>query len=221
MQDQLKLLHQKSLQYEQQARTRTNSLQSQGTQPRSPSTPRRNTQPSSGQSGPRMHSRQASLGASSDVSGKEGFLTSPRISRRSSTDNLSIHSHGRSSQPTPNGQVRRPSISEAVWATSDGSPARPLRHPSGSVQSISSQAFWRPGATSDLGSSMHGSSQEITVVAKMVDDGTQSPAITGVNCIKALVSTAGNFANSILTPLEGRLRLRSDTSQDIALKRSV
>ncbi|XP_020608533.1 colorectal mutant cancer protein-like isoform X1 [Orbicella faveolata] len=185
MQDQLKLLHQKSLQYEQQARTRTNSLQSQGTQPRSPSTPRRNTQPSSGQSGPRMHSRQASLGASSDVSGKEGFLTSPRISRRSSTDSLSMHSHGRGSQPTPNGQVRRPSISEGVWATSDGSPARPLRHPSGSVQSISSQAFWRPGATSDLGSSMHGS-QEITVVAKMVDDGTQSPAITGVNCIKAL-----------------------------------
>lgn len=202
MQDQLKLLHQKSLQYEQQARTRTNSLQSQGTQPRSPSTPRRNTQPSSGQSGPRMHSRQASLGASSDVSGKEGFLTSPRISRRSSTDSLSMHSHGRGSQPTPNGQVRRPSISEGVWATSDGSPARPLRHPSGSVQSISSQAFWRPGATSDLGSSMHGS-QEITVVAKMVDDGTQSPAITGVNCIKALVS----IASSNLTPLEGRLRL--------------
>lgn len=154
-----------------------------------------------------MHSRQASLGASSDVSGKEGFLTSPRISRRSSTDNLSMHSHGRGSQPTPNGQVRRPSISEGVWATSDGSPARPLRHPSGSVQSISSQAFWRPGATSDLGSSMHGSSQEITVVAKMVDDGAQSPAITGVNCIKALVSTAGNSASSILTPLEGRLRL--------------
>ena len=68
---------------------------------------------------------------------------------------------------------------------------------------------------------MHGSSQEITVVAKMVDDGTQSPAITGVNCIKALVSTAGNFAKSILTLLEGRLRLRSDTSQDMALKRSV
>ena len=143
-----------------------------------------------------MHSRQASLGASSDISGKEGFLTSPRISRRSSTDNLSMHSHGRGSQPTPSGQVRRPSISEGVWATSDGSPARPLRHPSGSVQSISSQAFWRPGATSDLGSSMHGSSQEITVVAKMVDDGTQSPAITGVNCIKALVSTTGIFASS-------------------------
>ena len=64
----------------------------------------------------------------------------------------------------------------------------PLRHPSGSVQSISSQAFWRPGATSDLGSSMHGSTQEITVVAKMVDDGTYGGGITGMNCIKALVS---------------------------------
>ena len=189
MQDQLKLLHQKSLQYEQQARTRANSLQGPGTQPRSPGTPRRNTQPAPGQSGARMHSRQASVGASSDVSAKEAFLTSPRILRRSSTDNLSIHSHGRSSQSTPNGQVRRPSISGAVWASADGSSPMPLRHPSGSVQSISSQAFWRPGATSDLGSSMHGSTQEITVVAKMVDDGTYSGGITGVNCIRALVST--------------------------------
>ena len=187
MQDQLKMLHQKSLQYEQQARSRANSLQGPGTQPRSPGTPRRNTQPSAGQSGARMHNRQASIGASSDVSGKEGFLTSPRISRRSSTDNLSIHSHGRGSQSTPNGQVRRPSITGTVWASPDGSPA--LRHPSGSVQSISSQAFWRPGATSDLGSSMHGSTQEITVVAKRVDNGTQSGGITGVNCIRALVST--------------------------------
>lgn len=195
MQEQLKVLHQKSLQYEQQARTRANSLQSQATQPRSPSTPRRNTQPSSSQTAPRMHTRQASLGGSSDVSGKEGYLTSPRISRRSSTDNLSIHSHGRGSPSTPNGQVRRPSISGAVWASSDGSPAVALRHPSGSVQSISSQAFWRPGATSDLGSSTHGSSQEITVLAKMVDDGTHSGGITGVNCIKALVSTS----NSLIT----------------------
>ena len=151
MQDQLKLLHQKSLQYEQQARTRANSVQGPGTQPRSPGTPRRNTQPAPGQSGARMHSRQASVGARSDVSAKEAFLTSPRISRRSSTDNLSIHSHGRSSQSTPNGQVRRPSISGAVWASADGSSPMPLRHPSGSVQSISSQAFWRPGATSHLG----------------------------------------------------------------------
>lgn len=186
MQDQLKLLHQKSLQYEQQARTRANSMQGPGSQPRSPSTPRRNTQPSSGQSGTRTHTRQASVGAASDISAKEGFLTSPRISRRSSTDNLSIHSHGRSSQSTPNGQVRRPSISGAVWASADGSSPMPLRHPSGSVQSISSQAFWRPGATSDLGSSMHGSTQEITVVAKMVDDGTYSGGITGMSCIKAL-----------------------------------
>ncbi|KAJ7393974.1 hypothetical protein OS493_003645 [Desmophyllum pertusum] len=204
MQDQLKMLHQKSLQYEQQARTRANSLQGPGTQPRSPGTPRRNTQPSAGQSGARMHSRQASVGASSDVSGKEGFLTSPRISRRSSTDNLSIHSHGRGSQSTPNGQVRRPSITGTVWASPDGSPA--LRHPSGSVQSISSQAFWRPGATSDLGSSMHGSTQEITVVAKMVDDGTQSGGITGVNCIRALSQlpefVSGKMPSDLVQALE-------------------
>lgn len=186
MQDQLKLLHQKSLQYEQQVRTRANSMQGSSSQPRSPSTPRRNTQPSSSQSGVRTHTRQASVGAASDISSKEGFLTSPRISRRSSTDNLSTHSHGRSSQSIPNGQVRRPSISGAVWASADGSSPMPLRHPSGSVQSISSQAFWRPGATSDLGSSMHGSTQEITVVAKMVDDGTYGGGITGMNCIKAL-----------------------------------
>lgn len=185
MQDQLKLLHQKSLQYEQQTRTRANSMQAPAT-PRSPGTPRRNTQPASSQSGPRMHSRQASVGAGSDV-----CLTSPRISRRSSIDNLSMTSQGRGSPSIPNGHVRRPSgsMSGSVWTSSEGSPAMPLRHPSGSVQSISSQAFWRPGATSDLGSSMHGSTQEITVVAKMVDDGTQGGGITGVNCIKALVSS--------------------------------
>lgn len=186
MQDQLKLLHQKSLQYEQQARTRANSMQPPAT-PRSPSTPRRNTQPSSGQSGARIHTRQASMGAVSDTSG----LTSPRISRRSSIDSLSMASQGRGSQSMPNGHVRRPSgsMSGSVWSPSDGSPA--LRHQSGSVQSISSQAFWRPGATSDLGSSMHGSTQEITVMAKVVDDGTRSGGISGMNCIKALVSAQG------------------------------
>ena len=187
MQDQLKLLHQKSLQYEQQqqqqARTRANTMQGPVT-PRSPNSPSRNTQPTNSQSGVRIHNRQASMG--SDMA-----LTSPRISRRSSIDNLSMNSQGRGSQSILNGHVRRPSGSMpgSVWASSDGSPAQPLRHPSGSVQSISSQAFWRPGATSDLGSSMHGSTQEITVLAKMVDDGTQGVGITGVNCIKALVST--------------------------------
>ena len=187
MQDQLKLLHQKSLQYEQQARTRANSMQAPAT-PRSPSTPRRNTQPSSSQSAVRVHSRQASMGGSSDVSGKEGYLTSPRISRRSSIDNLSMTSQGRNSQSMPNGHARRPSGSGSAWTASDGSSAVPLRHPSGSVQSISSQAFWRPGATSDLGSSMHGSTQEITVVAKMVEEGTQAGGNIGLNCIRALVS---------------------------------
>ena len=182
MQEQLKVLHQKSLQYEQQqARTRANSMQVPAT-PRSPTTPRRNTQPASSLSGARMHSRQASLG--SDISG----MTSPRISRRSSIDSLSMTSQNRGgSHSLPNGHVRRPSGS--TWASSDGSPATPLRHPSGSAQSITSHAFWRPGATSDLGSSVHGSSQEITVMAKMVDDGTQGAGITGVNCIRALVST--------------------------------
>ena len=186
MQDQLKLLHQKSVQFEQQSRSRANSLQGPANQTRSPASVRRNTQPS----GARAHSRQASIGASSDVSAKDGYLTSPRISRRSSTDNLSIHSHGRASQPSPNGHVRRPSgsMSGAVWSPSDSSSAFSMRHPSGSVQSISSQAFWRPGATSDLGSSTHGgSSQEITVVAKMVDDGAEG-GLTGINCLKALVS---------------------------------
>lgn len=194
MQDQLKLLHQKSLQYEQQqARTRANSMQPPAT-PRSPNTPRRNTQPASSQSGARLHTRQASLG--SDISG----ITSPRISRRSSIDNLSMTSQ--QARSVPNGHVRRPSgsMSGSVWASSDGSPATPLRHPSGSVQSISSQAFWRPGATSDLGSSTHGSTQEITVVAKMVDDGTKGGGITGVDCIRALVSSQEFLFGGVLFP---------------------
>ena len=188
MQDQLKLLHQKSVQYEQQqqqqARARTNSMQGPAT-PRSPNSPNRNTQQMNSQPGVRIHNRQGSIG--SDMSN----LTSPRIARRASIDNLSMNSQGRGSQSIPNGHVRRPSgsMSGIVWASSDGSPAQPLRHPSGSVQSISSQAFWRPGATSDLGSSTHGSTQEITVLAKVVDDGSQGVGITGVNCIRALVST--------------------------------
>lgn len=187
MQDQLKMLHQKSLQHEQQqARARANSMQPPAT-PRSPSTPRRNTQPGSGQLGSRMHSRQASLG--SDVSG----MTSPRISRRSSIDSLSMTSQSRGSHSIPNGHVRRPSGS--TWPSSDVSPGSPLRHPSSSVQSITSHAFWRPGATSDLGSSMHGSSQEITVMAKMVEDGTQGGCTTGVNCIRAL-SQLPEFSSS-------------------------
>lgn len=203
MQDQLKLLHQKSLQYEQQqARTRANSMQAPAT-PRSPSTPRRNTQPSSNShSAVRVLSRQASMSGVSDGSPKDNsYLTSPRIARRSSIDNLSMSSQGRNSQSMPNGHVRRPSGSGSVWTTSDGSPAFPSRHASGSVQSISSQAFWRPGATSDLGSSVHGSTQEITVVAKMIDDGTQGRGITGMNCIRALVSNPFFFFKCKMVPV--------------------
>ena len=205
MQDQLKLLHQKSLQYEQQqARTRANSMQAPAT-PRSPSTPRRNTQPSSNShSAVRMLSRQASMSGVSDGSPKDNsYLTSPRIARRSSIDNLSMSSQGRNSQSMPNGHVRRPSGSGSVWTASDGSPAFPSRHASGSVQSISSQAFWRPGATSDLGSSVHGSTQEITVVAKMIDDGTQGRGITGMNCIRALVSNPVLFFKCKVVPFCG------------------
>lgn len=207
MQEQLKVLHQKSLQYEQQqARTRANSMQVPAT-PRSPTTPRRNTQPASSLSGARMHSRQASLG--SDISG----MTSPRISRRSSIDSLSMTSQNRGgSHSLPNGHVRRPSGS--TWASSDGSPATPLRHPSGSAQSITSHAFWRPGATSDLGSSVHGSSQEITVMAKMVDDGTQGAGITGVNCIRAL-SHLPEFASSKMPSDLVRLLESCRTVQDV------
>jgi len=42
---------------------------------------------------------------------------------------------------------------------------------------------------------VHGSTQEITVVAKMIDDGTQGRGITGMNCIRALVSNRVFFSS--------------------------
>ena len=222
MQEQLKSLHQKSIQYEN--RVRSQSLES-GTPSKSPRMNRANQTGSlpwehrGNQSLGRAHSRHASS-ASSDVSSRDGCMTSPRISRRSSTDNLNTAGLTSRSGYSAATQGRRPSVGNLTGPMlSPSESSQSLRHPPGSVPSVSSQAFWRPGLSSD----MHGSTQEITVLAKMVDEGLER-GMTGASCIKALVSI--NFyhlsvGRSLRPSVRPSIRLSGCLSLSLSLSLSV
>lgn len=186
MQDHLKALHQKTISYETASRGRSSSFHEH---PGSRSPRQQRANPQGSRSFPRPSNYSS---AASDVSSRDGYLAaSPRIARRSSTENLNASLISKSPS-TPRRAVTLPgNYSRRSSAGSTGgpnwNPESPTMTPRGSVQSIaSSQVFWKGANTSDLGSS-HGSTQEITVMARPVEEGTE-PRMSGDQCIRSLVS---------------------------------
>lgn len=192
MQEHLKALHQKTINYE--TRSRSSSFHEPGS--KSPRQPRANPpqpgDPRGPHTGSRSFPRQMShSSAASDVSSRDGFLASPRTARRSSIENLNNSMSKSRSPSTPRRSVTLPGNygrrSSGGSMSGHGLPDSPTITPRGSVQSISSsQSFWRGAGTSDLGSSQ-GSSQEITVIARPVDDAMETRT-SGDHCIRSLVS---------------------------------
>jgi len=191
MQEHLKALHQKTISYETASRARSASFHEHPGS-RSPRQQRANN-PQGSRSFPRPSNCSS---AASDISSRDGFLAaSPRIARRSSTENLNA-SLSSKSPSTPRRAVTLPgNYSRRSSAGSTGpvwNPESPTITPRGSIQSISSgPMLWKGAGTSDLGSS-HGSTQEITVMASRVDEGTES-RMSGDQCIRSLVSFQGNW----------------------------
>ncbi|KAK3710668.1 hypothetical protein QZH41_011012 [Actinostola sp. cb2023] len=217
MQDHLKALHQKTISYE-SCRTRSSSFH-EPSGPRSPRQQRANPpmgvspmDPRGPHSGSRSFPRPSNYSsAASDVSSRDGFLaaSSPRTARRSSTENLNASMSSRSPS-TPRRSVTMPGNYGRRSSGGSGGPTwnpeNPTMAPRGSVQSVaSSQMFWKGAATSDLGSS-HGSTQEITVMARPVDEGTET-RMSGDQCIRSLSQLPefanGRLPNELLRSLRG------------------
>ncbi|XP_032228543.1 colorectal mutant cancer protein isoform X2 [Nematostella vectensis] len=206
MQEHLKALHQKTIQYE-TTRQRASSLHEHSPQGgRSPRLPRSNppsTSVTQGWADPRgrpMPRQSGYNSAASDVSSRDGHM-SPRMARRSSAENVNAvpsrsPSTPRRSVTLPAGHYGRRSSAgsnSAPW--SDAS--TPRNPATSSTQSIASQVFWRGmQGTSDLGSS-HGSSQEITVMARPVEAECPDARSSGEQCIRTL-SQLPEFTNGKL-----------------------
>lgn len=190
MQDQVKALHHKSLVYENRQRAQSVNEFNQNNPARSPRCPRAdmvrsNTSPPGAAPWEHRRSKSGTFGNKGELTARENMM-STRISRRSSSENLSMTSpqlqrKGSQTSLVSTGRKSTRGSTGAGWPTDGAPPVRP--HPGSAPGSVSGGSLGRRG-TSDLGSSTL-SSQEMTL--KLHDESAHERTFNGEKCIRVLV----------------------------------